>query len=295
MQVETQSLAVGLDHGTGALAAESRDRNEMRAPNRPGGGPHPVEELSEPHRSHRAWPARARRAGRCARQGQQWRFSSYSIGISSMDHPKRQKSFAPSSKRGRAEPRAALLRGHAPAWAADARTVADRAAPRPCREKGRRCLGRAPARHRRTCASRRRRGALGLSSRVPGAGALIDEALAVPGFHAWSLWQPERGMFFTSFLWVREGGNVVFDRLPLSDDERAVDALGGVTTILLTNRDHERAAAATRERFGARVLRASAKPSFSNCASTERSAVRRCRVSSQSRSTVRRRPAKSRS
>ena len=81
------------------------------------------------------------------------------------------------------------------------------------------------------------------------------QALAVPGFHAWSLWQPERGMFFTSFLWVREGGNVVFDPLPLSDDDaRAVDALGGVTTILLTNRDHERAAAATRERFGARVL-----------------------------------------
>jgi uncharacterized cupin superfamily protein/glyoxylase-like metal-dependent hydrolase (beta-lactamase superfamily II) len=81
------------------------------------------------------------------------------------------------------------------------------------------------------------------------------QALTLPNFHSWSLWQPDRGMFFSSFLWVRDGGNVVFDPLPLSDDDaRAVEALGGVTTILLTNRDHERAAAAMRDRFGARVL-----------------------------------------
>jgi uncharacterized cupin superfamily protein/glyoxylase-like metal-dependent hydrolase (beta-lactamase superfamily II) len=81
------------------------------------------------------------------------------------------------------------------------------------------------------------------------------QALALPGFHTWSQWQPDRGLFFSSFLWVREGGNVAFDPLPLSDDDvRAIEALGGVTTILLTNRDHERGAAALRERFGARVL-----------------------------------------
>jgi uncharacterized cupin superfamily protein len=62
-------------------------------------------------------------------------------------------------------------------------------------------------------------------------------------------------MFFSSFLLVREAGNVAFDPLPLSeDDARAVEALGGVANILLTNRDHERGAAAMRERFGARVL-----------------------------------------
>jgi len=81
------------------------------------------------------------------------------------------------------------------------------------------------------------------------------QGLALPGLHMWSQWQPDRGMFFSSFLWVREGGNVAFDPLPLSDDDaRAVEALGGVATILLTNRDHERGAAAMRERFGARVL-----------------------------------------
>jgi uncharacterized cupin superfamily protein/glyoxylase-like metal-dependent hydrolase (beta-lactamase superfamily II) len=81
------------------------------------------------------------------------------------------------------------------------------------------------------------------------------QTLALSGFHTWSQWQPDRGMFFSSFLWVREGGNVAFDPLPLSaDDARAVEALGGVTTILLTNRDHERGAQALRERFGARIL-----------------------------------------
>jgi uncharacterized cupin superfamily protein/glyoxylase-like metal-dependent hydrolase (beta-lactamase superfamily II) len=81
------------------------------------------------------------------------------------------------------------------------------------------------------------------------------QALALPGFHTWSQWQPDRGLFFSSFLWVREGGNVAFDPLPLPDDDvRAIETLGGVTTILLTNRDHERGAAALRERFGARVL-----------------------------------------
>jgi uncharacterized cupin superfamily protein len=81
------------------------------------------------------------------------------------------------------------------------------------------------------------------------------QALALPGFHSWSQWQSDRGMFFSSFLWVREGGNVAFDPLPLSDDDvRAIEALGGVATVLLTNRDHERGAAAMRERFGARVL-----------------------------------------
>ncbi len=62
-------------------------------------------------------------------------------------------------------------------------------------------------------------------------------------------------MFFSSFLWVRDGGNVAFDPLPLSDDDaRAIEALGGVATVLLTNRDHERGAAAMRERFASRVL-----------------------------------------
>jgi uncharacterized cupin superfamily protein len=81
------------------------------------------------------------------------------------------------------------------------------------------------------------------------------QPLALPGFHSWSRWQPDRGMFFSSVLWVRDGGNVAFDPLPLSEDEaRDVEALGGVATILLTNRDHERGAAAMRERFKSQVF-----------------------------------------
>jgi uncharacterized cupin superfamily protein/glyoxylase-like metal-dependent hydrolase (beta-lactamase superfamily II) len=81
------------------------------------------------------------------------------------------------------------------------------------------------------------------------------QRLALSGAYAWSQWQPGRNMFFSSHLLVRDGGNVAFDPLPLEEeDAREIEALGGVATILLTNRDHERGAAAMRERFGARVL-----------------------------------------
>jgi uncharacterized cupin superfamily protein/glyoxylase-like metal-dependent hydrolase (beta-lactamase superfamily II) len=81
------------------------------------------------------------------------------------------------------------------------------------------------------------------------------QALALTGLHAWSSWQSDRSMFFTSHLLVRDGGNVAFDPLPAGATEAAeIEALGGVAIVLLTNRDHERGAAAMRERFGARVL-----------------------------------------
>jgi uncharacterized cupin superfamily protein/glyoxylase-like metal-dependent hydrolase (beta-lactamase superfamily II) len=71
----------------------------------------------------------------------------------------------------------------------------------------------------------------------------------------WSAWQPDRGMAFNSYLFEREGGMVAVDPLPL--DETSVEWLassGGVRTIVLTNRDHERDAATLRERFGARIV-----------------------------------------
>ena len=81
------------------------------------------------------------------------------------------------------------------------------------------------------------------------------QALALAGLHAWSRWQPDRHMFFTSHFLVRDGGNVAFDPLPADATEAAeIEALGGVAIVLLTNRDHERGAAAMRERFGARIL-----------------------------------------
>lgn len=79
--------------------------------------------------------------------------------------------------------------------------------------------------------------------------------VTIPNVYAWSHWQPERKIFFTSHLLVREGGNVVVDPLPLDEHDAAeIAALGGVATILLTNRDHQRDAGGLRERFGARIL-----------------------------------------
>lgn len=71
----------------------------------------------------------------------------------------------------------------------------------------------------------------------------------------WSAWQSDRGMNFNSYAFERAGGCVAVDPLPL--DEASLEALrelGGVHTIVITNPDHVRAAAALRERFGARVL-----------------------------------------
>ena len=84
--------------------------------------------------------------------------------------------------------------------------------------------------------------------------------LRIPGTWMWSAWQPDRGMTFNSYLFERPGpeggdGSVVVDPLPLSEDAlRWISARGGVHTVILTNRDHIRAAQSFRERFGARVL-----------------------------------------
>lgn len=69
----------------------------------------------------------------------------------------------------------------------------------------------------------------------------------------WSAWQPDRGMAFNSYLFERDGGCVAVDPLPLDDSTlEHVAKLGGVHTIVITNRDHERGAQALRESFGAR-------------------------------------------
>ncbi|MBV8489195.1 MAG: cupin domain-containing protein, partial [Candidatus Eremiobacteraeota bacterium] len=76
-------------------------------------------------------------------------------------------------------------------------------------------------------------------------------------------WQSDRGMNFNSYLFEREGGCVSVDPLPLDETSLAAIAdLGGIRTIVLTNRDHERGAAALRERFGARVLAAQTEASL---------------------------------
>jgi uncharacterized cupin superfamily protein len=84
--------------------------------------------------------------------------------------------------------------------------------------------------------------------------------LETPSGWMWSAWQADRGLPFNSYLFERDDGCVAIDPLPLDRaSEDQIADLGGVHTIVLTNRDHERAAAALRDRFDARVLASAAE------------------------------------
>lgn len=73
--------------------------------------------------------------------------------------------------------------------------------------------------------------------------------------YCWSVFNEDRQIDFNGHLWVREEGNVLFDPVPMIESDLAqLDRLGGAAWIVLTNRDHEREAAAFRERTGARVI-----------------------------------------
>jgi hypothetical protein len=55
----------------------------------------------------------------------------------------------------------------------------------------------------------------------------------------WSKFNEERNLDFHSVLWVRDGGNVMIDPLPMSEhDHSHLQRLGGVSIIVITNSDH---------------------------------------------------------
>ena len=71
----------------------------------------------------------------------------------------------------------------------------------------------------------------------------------------WSLFDEGRNIDFNSVLWVRPGGNVAVDPLPLTPHDRAhIESLGGVATIVITNSDHVRGTEQLATGTGARVL-----------------------------------------
>ena len=71
---------------------------------------------------------------------------------------------------------------------------------------------------------------------------------------AWSVFNEERNLDFHSVLWVREGGNVMIDPLPMSEhDHYHLQCLGGVKYIVITNSDHCRDAAHIAQTMGAAV------------------------------------------
>lgn len=76
----------------------------------------------------------------------------------------------------------------------------------------------------------------------------------VSGIAMWSVWQPDRNLFFNSFFGISADGNFAIDPLPLGEPDAAeIAARGGLAWIVITNRDHERDARALGTRFGAKL------------------------------------------
>lgn len=76
-----------------------------------------------------------------------------------------------------------------------------------------------------------------------------------PDIFGWSEFNENRNIDFHSVLWVRPGGNVVIDPLPLSPhDEAHLNELGGLAHVVITNSDHVRDAARLARETGAKLM-----------------------------------------
>ena len=72
--------------------------------------------------------------------------------------------------------------------------------------------------------------------------------------YCWTRFDEDRNIDFHSYLWVRDGGNVIFDPLPLTaHDEDHLKSLGSVSYIIISNSDHIRNAEVLAEQTGAEV------------------------------------------
>ena len=76
----------------------------------------------------------------------------------------------------------------------------------------------------------------------------------VPDIFTWHWFSEPHGYDFNGYLVRRPEGSLCIDPVPPGDDGLAEIARMQVSTILITNRNHSRAANAVRERTGARVL-----------------------------------------
>lgn len=73
-----------------------------------------------------------------------------------------------------------------------------------------------------------------------------------PDLFSWSVFDESRDIDFNGLAWIRPGGNVLVDPLPMSAHDRAhLERLGGAAWIIVTNSDHTRAAAELAQHFGA--------------------------------------------
>jgi glyoxylase-like metal-dependent hydrolase (beta-lactamase superfamily II) len=89
------------------------------------------------------------------------------------------------------------------------------------------------------------------SRRITGVAAMRE---IVPDVFTWSWFSEPHGYDFNGYLVRRDEGSLCIDPVPPGDEGLAGISRLQVTAILLTNRNHSRAANAVRERTGARVL-----------------------------------------
>lgn len=75
-----------------------------------------------------------------------------------------------------------------------------------------------------------------------------------PDLFCWSGFDRARNVDFNGYAWVRPGGNVLVDPMPMdTHDLHHLVGLGGAAWIVLTNSDHVRAAVELAAILGARV------------------------------------------
>ena len=73
--------------------------------------------------------------------------------------------------------------------------------------------------------------------------------------YSWSVFGEARQIDFNGHLWVKDDGNIAIDPVAMCDADRTqFEELGGAKWIVITNRDHEREAAAFQEWTGAEVI-----------------------------------------
>ena len=76
----------------------------------------------------------------------------------------------------------------------------------------------------------------------------------VPDVQTWSVFAPDKGYAFNGYAIATEEGTVVIDPPePVEDGWEVIDMLEPFAGVWVTNRNHSRAAAAFRERYGATV------------------------------------------
>ncbi len=73
-----------------------------------------------------------------------------------------------------------------------------------------------------------------------------------PDLFAWSCFDESRDVDFNSVAWIRPGGNILIDPLPMSEHDRGhLERLGGAALIVITNSDHVRGASSLAQHFRA--------------------------------------------